>query len=76
MLARYPFCYTESSQRELSQTTLSHLYVNTEAYGCTNEMRVSGDSLSSAAVDAEVKGQEYETQRMEMMIKDGETVVP
>ena len=76
MLARYPFCYTESSQRELSQTTLNHLYVNTEARGCINEVRVSDDLPSSAAVDAEVKGQEYKTQCVEMMIKDGEAIAP
>ena len=55
---------------------MSHLYVNTEAHGCINEVRVSSDPLPSAAVDAEVKGQEYETQRMEMVIEDGETVAP
>ena len=37
-----------------------------------NEASVSGDS----AVAAEVRGQEYEMQYMEVMINDGETVAP
>lgn len=59
--------------------TLNHLYVNAEAHGCINEASVGGNSPTSGTVDhvdAEVKGQEYETQHMEMMIKDGGTVAP
>lgn len=59
--------------------TPNHLYINAGAYGCINEASVGGNSPTPGTVDhadAEVKGEEYETQHMEMMIKDGETVAP
>ena len=51
---------------------MNDLYINSDAHVYINEASVSGDS----DVAAEVRGQEYEMQYMEMMINDGETVAP
>ncbi len=53
-------------------SAINHLYINTGAHGCINEASISGDSTMAA----DMKGQEYEMQYMEVMIEDGEIVAP
>jgi hypothetical protein len=53
-------------------SAIDHLYINTGAHGFINEASVSDDS----AMAADMKGQEYEMQYMEVIIEDGEIVAP